>query len=334
MNSVALVGMGPSWKESLDSKADEVWGINYIYELTEEEPDLRLDRVFDIHELYFYRDSQDKVEKHINHWKYLTSKKPFRFYAPMEYEEVPDLEVYPIKEVLKLTHGFSRYIDEDGNTKRARLMTSSFDYLMGLAILELLDGKDSVHGEGKRVELYGWSMGWANSSETEYKYQLPGTAHWIGIALGRGIEVVLDKQTAIFKSQMYTYEGASMITRQTLEAFKQAWMLQMQTGQAKFHAAQGHYETMNNLLNTKPNNEMYQKSVIAAQHDVNEAWKELMQRECAVHVIDNLVEHVDTDEINLNLQSRLIQMVNEEVADAIEEGKHEEVYKGVLGNDT
>ena len=58
MNSIAIIGMGPSWKEALHSKADENWGINYIYELTEEEPDLRVDRVFDIHELYFYKDSR------------------------------------------------------------------------------------------------------------------------------------------------------------------------------------------------------------------------------------------------------------------------------------
>ena len=198
MDSIALIGMGPSWREALESKADENWGINYIYELMEAEPDLKIDRVFDIHDLYLYRDSKEKIEKHQAHWDYLTSKKPFRFYAPIEYEEVPDLEVYPVREVLKLEHGFNRYVDEDGTTKRARLMTSSFDYLMGLAILELLDGKVHVHGEGKRVELYGWAMGWANASETEYRYQLPGTAHWIGIALGRGIEVVLDKLTAIF----------------------------------------------------------------------------------------------------------------------------------------
>ena len=124
-----------------------------------------------------------------------------------------------------------------------------------------------------------------------------------------------------------------MITRQTLEAFKEAWMLQMQEGQAKFHAQQGIYQKMADLLAQNTKNQLYQRSVVSAQHDVNEAWKELMQRECAVHVIENLIEHVDTNEINLDLQSRLIQMVSEETAKAIEEGKHEEVYKGVLGNE-
>ena len=323
MNSVALVGMGPSWKEALNSKADENWSINYIYELTEEEPDLKIDRVFDIHELYFYRDSMDKIDKHIKHWEFLKGEKPFRFYVPIDYPEVPGAEIYPIKEVMKIADGFGRYIDDNGNTKKARLFTSSFDYLMALAIYELLDGKDHVHGEGKRVECYGWSMGWFNSSETEYRYQLPGTAHWIGIALGRGIEVVLDKRTSIFKSKMYTYEGASMITRQTLEAFSQAWKMQIQAAQAKFHAAQANFTTAEGLLKEKPHNEVYRKSLISAQHNVNEAWKELLQRETAIHVIENLIEKVDTNEMNLDLKSRLVQMVNDEVAEAIEEGTYE-----------
>lgn len=315
MDSIAIVGMGQSWKEALDCDVDEIWGINYIYELAELKPD----RVFDIHELGFYKDSRDTVEKHIKHWNFLTSEKPFRFYAPIMYDEVPGMEVYPIQNVIKLTEGFGRYTSEEGEVKRARLFTSSFDYLMGMAILELLDGKDSVHGEGKRVELYGWSMGWMKESETEYRYQLPGTAHWIGIALGRGIEVILDKQTDIFKSKMYTYEGASMITRQTLEAFKGGWALQLQGAQADFHNKQGIFTSIAELAAAKPQNKMYKESMMKRKHELNESWKSLMQIETAIHVLDNLLENVDTDEINLDLQSRLVQMVNEDLSKAIQE---------------
>lgn len=317
MDSVALVGMGQSWREALHSKADEIWGINYIYELMDAEPDLRIDRVFDIHELGFYKDSMDKVEKHKKHWDHLTSPKPYRFFAPLPYEGIPNLEVYPIWDVVKLTDNFGRYTTEEGEVRKSRLFTSSFDYLMGLAIWELLDGKQCVHGEGKRIECYGWSMGWMKESETEYRYQLPGTAHWIGIAIGRGIEVVLDKQTDIFKSKMYTYEGASMITRQTLEAFKHGWELQLQAAQAEFHSAQAKLQTFAELVNTKPQNELYKNGFIAAQHKVNEAWKYLMQIETGIHVIDNLLTNVDTNEIDLDLQSRMIQMVDGDISAAL-----------------
>lgn len=316
MDSIALIGMGKTWRQALESNADEKWGINYIYELTGNS-DLKVDRVFDIHELGFYKDSMDKVKKHVKHWDYLTAEKPFRFYAPLMYEEVPGMEVYPIWEVVKLTENFKRFTDEEDVLGKARLFTSSFDYMMGMAILELLDGKEHVHGEGKRVELFGWSMGWMKESETEYRYQLPGTAHWIGIAIGRGIEVILDKTTDIFKSKMYTYEGASMITRQTLEAFKHGWELQLQGAQADFHGKQATLEQFLGLLKEKPTNKAYKKSVVSKQHEVNEAWKYLMQVETGIHVIDNLLTNVDTDEIDLDLQSRLIQMVDGDVMEAI-----------------
>ena len=315
MKSIALVGMGSSWREALECDVDEIWGINYIYELK----GLKPDRVFDIHELGYYRDSMDRVDKHKIHWDYLTAEKPFRFYAPLIYDEVPGMEVYPIWDVVKLTDNFKRFTDKEGELGVARLFTSSFDYMMGFAILELLDGKQHVHGEGKRVELYGWSMGWMLESETEYKYQLPGTAHWIGIAIGRGIEVILDKTTDIFKSKMYTYEGASMITRQTLEAFKHGWELQMQGAQAEFHAKQAEFKTFSELLEQKPKNKTYLTSLQAKQHEVNESWKHLMQVETGVHVIDNLLKNVDTNEIDLDLQSRLIQMVDGDLMTAIKD---------------
>ena len=34
MDSIAIVGMGQSWQEALECDVDEIWGINYIYELT------------------------------------------------------------------------------------------------------------------------------------------------------------------------------------------------------------------------------------------------------------------------------------------------------------
>jgi hypothetical protein len=76
---------------------------------------------------------------------------------------------------------------------------------------------------------------------------------------------------------------------------------------------------MAELAATKPNNKMYEDSTIAAQHELNEAWKGLMQIETATHVIDNLLANVDTNEIDLDLQSRLIQMVDGELMEAIKD---------------
>ena len=110
-----------------------------------------------------------------------------------------------------------------------------------------------------------------------------------------------------------------MITRQTLEAFKHGWELQLQGAQADFHTKQGEFKTFMELVQLKPKDELYTTSVQVKQHELNESWKALTQIETAVHVIDNLLVNVDTDEIDLDLQSRLIQMVDGDLMEAIKE---------------
>ena len=127
---IAVVGMGPSWNTVLDrqDEYDEIWTINYYYEMK----GLKPDRVYDIHDLYFYRDSMDKVEKHAFHWEeHLLKEKDFRFFAPLPYPEVPDLEVYPMDRVMPLLKDFHR-MTEDG-VEFVKMWTSSLDYLMSAA---------------------------------------------------------------------------------------------------------------------------------------------------------------------------------------------------------
>lgn len=90
--------------------------------------------------------------------------------------------------------------------RQRSVFTSSFDFLMALAIIEGFE----------RIEVYGFEMG----SDTEYRYQREGAAYWIAQCDARGIEVVLPDNTALLKKKMYGYEGGSMIYRQDLERLK------------------------------------------------------------------------------------------------------------------
>ena len=293
MKSVALVGMGDTWELALDADVDEIWTINYYYEM----PGIVPDRVFDIHDLYWYRDSADKIPKHKYHWlNHLMKEKDFRFYAPLEYPDVPGAEVYPIHEVAAdLLSGFWRATDDDYILVN-QFFTSSFDYIMALAI----------HEGFERIELYGWSMGWFNSSETEYKYQLPGLAFWTGLALGRGINVILDKDVDVFKSRMYCFGGYDMVTRQTLETFRKAWEFKLQERQAQFHTAQGTFKTFMELAQQNPEKEAYRNSLKAKQIEVNEAFKNLIHAEGALGMVEHLIKDVDLEETDVEIESHMI----------------------------
>jgi len=296
MKSVALVGMGDTWSLVLDADVDETWSINYFYEM----PGIELDRVFDIHNLHWYRDNVGKIPLHKHHWfKHLLEEKPFRFYAPLEYPEVPGLEVYPIREVAAdLLSGFWRGT-VDNHVLINKFFTSSFDYVMALAI----------HEGFERIELYGWSMGWFNSSETEYRYQLPGLAFWTGIALGRGITVLVDNEVDIFKSRMYCYGGYDMVTRQTLETFARAWELKLQECSATFHTTKGTFKTYMELAEANPDITEYQNNIKAKKTELNEAFKNLMHAEGALGMVDHLIKNVDLEETDVEIESNMLGVI-------------------------
>ena len=307
---IAIVGMGPSWNAILDirDEYDEVWSINYYYEMPGVDPD----RVYDVHDLYFYRDSMDKVPKHIKHWEeHLTQPKDFRFFAPLPYPEVPDLEIYPIDKVVPLLKDFRR-MKEDGGVEYIKFWTSSFDYLMSAACAEL--------DEGDEVHLFGWTMGWdSKRNETEYQYQLPGLCFWTGYALGKGISVYVDKKVPIFKSRMYTYEGASVMTIQTLETFKGGFELQMQQATAEFHTEQGKYAQFMEQYNKTSGRarDLMKEEATRRQHGMNQAMEKVIRSETASQVIQHLLDNVDMAELNTEIESEMIRVVDGEIAKAL-----------------
>jgi len=194
MKSVALYGFAPATREGVwDSKADEVWSIVWAYKY-----DLpRLDRIVEIHPVWMQAASKKpEYEKPRKHWEWLKNNKDIPVYMIAQHPEVPMSIQYPLKEVMDMLP----------SSRRKKVFTSSFDFLIGLALYEGFD----------RIECYGFEMG----SDTEYRYQREGAAYWIGQCDARGVELVLPDNTALLRNKVYMYEGGSMIYRQDLERMK------------------------------------------------------------------------------------------------------------------
>lgn len=109
--------------------------------------------------------------------------------------------------------------------RQRKVFSSSFDFLMGLALMEGY----------RRIECYGFEMG----SDTEYRYQREGAAYWIGQCDARGVELVLPENTALLRNRMYGYEGGSMIYRQDLERMRTVRQQQKVEGFAKLANLEG-----------------------------------------------------------------------------------------------
>ena len=117
------------------------------------------------------------------------------------YEDVPSSVKYPKEEIVKaLLPNIWREVN--GKVDQVENFTSSTAYALALAIYQ---GK-------KRIELAGIEM----TSDTEYVRQRPGVYFWLGIAAGRGIDVVLHSPL-LMNEKLYGYTGEVVIQRQEFE---------------------------------------------------------------------------------------------------------------------
>lgn len=195
--SVAIVGFAPvTFQHALGTMADEVWTMNHAYRII---PDERvITRLFDLHKIEYLDD--ENAGGGPEYWGWLQKPHAFPIYMQEHDPRIPASVRYPLEEVCDSL--FPSFLRGD---KMIQYFTSSFSFMMALAI----------HEGFQRVEVYGIEMG----TNTEYIYQRDGAALVIGLALGRGMQVILHPDSTLFKAKLYGYEDYQMVTRQTLEAY-------------------------------------------------------------------------------------------------------------------
>lgn len=194
MRSVALYGFAEATRDGIwQSKADEIWSVIWAYKY-----DLpKLDRILEIHPVWLQaRSEKPEYGKIRDHWMWLKQNESIPIYMLIAHPDVPMCKRYPIEKA-------QSFLPE---RRKKKVFSSSFDYLVALAIVEGFE----------RIECYGFEMG----SDTEFRYQREGAAYWIGQCDARGIDLVLPENTALLRNRMYGYEGGSMIYRQDLERMK------------------------------------------------------------------------------------------------------------------
>jgi hypothetical protein len=112
-----------------------------------------------------------------DHWEWLRQPHEFPIWMVAQFKDIPNSVRYPIEEAYELSRGY---------------LTSTFSYMMALAILMGY----------KRIELYGFEM----AVDSDYVYQKAGAEYLIGVAQGKGIEVVLPENCSLLRGNLYGYE--------------------------------------------------------------------------------------------------------------------------------
>jgi hypothetical protein len=190
--TVALVGLAPSSCSlaPFDDPEVEIWGLNEAHAFKWMK---RADRWFQIHCSKSWKRPVAKRDIR-GHYEWL-KKNPWNIPIYMQYwnDEIPNVRAYPLHEVTDLFFkNFKR------GEKTIRYFTSTFAYMMGVALLE---GRRGIINEQpfERIEIYGFEM----SDKVEYVRQKACAEFWIGLAMGLGIEVYTPENCQILLSTLY-----------------------------------------------------------------------------------------------------------------------------------
>lgn len=191
--TVALVGMAPTSCSlaPYDDEDVEIWGLN---EAASFQWMKRWTRWFQLHKSDDFMRDLNPHRMHERgyvrgHYDWLKTQHNKPIYMQFVYSEIPDSKELPLVELYStLLPGLRR-----GNEKSVKYFTSTFAYMMALAIYEMFE----------RIELYGFEM----SGGDEFVPQKACAEFWIGYALGRGIEVVLPEGSQLAWGPLYGFQG-------------------------------------------------------------------------------------------------------------------------------
>lgn len=148
----------------------------------------RVDEYFEMHGPDIYRWEIRRPNKHLDWIKAF----PGRVFMHRHDPEIPNSIEYPLAAVAETIGADLSRVDEDGKIEPgtgAPYLSSSISYQIALGIHE---GYEEIH-------LYGVDL----NTGGEYAWQRAGVEHLLGIALGKGIKVVLPSNCPLLQGKLY-----------------------------------------------------------------------------------------------------------------------------------
>jgi hypothetical protein len=177
---VAIVGYGPSRSQCpFEDESFEIWGMNEIYQVVP-----RLDILFELHDIRHVIESF-RNKNHIEWLQnspipvYMVKKFDNRFKCPISASIA-----YPWAEII---------------AQYGTFLTCQVSEMLALAMLM----------EYKEVHLYGIDLSSSKGFGKEYSKQKESIAHFVGIAIGKGIKVYIPRESTLLKTTLiYGLQGS------------------------------------------------------------------------------------------------------------------------------
>jgi hypothetical protein len=367
MKSVAIYGFAPQTRDYvLESDADEVWSLNnfYNYGLPEE----RVTRTFEMHELWMASVYAQEERGNIagkQYWDWLKKEHHFPIYMSKvradfkrDLEEIKQLDIesldaselqhwgiklkeveiafdffdkdlkatilkYPLDDIIDDVFPKIPGLDTDKFPERGvkPYFVSSIDYMSALAVYEGFD----------RIEYYGVEL----REKTEWAMQKSGATFWAGVAMGRGIEVVIPTNSVLIKAPLYGIEtGAQMIPIQVPEELKRKLLLEFDRNRNMHNHFTGKYtvlvDTHKELIedgNKDGAVKVFEK-MKGVQKEADEAMVRMYLAEGGMNAMGYLINHENLKLEPLTLQSVTKMESLDEETDPEREPEHVPVPEG------
>lgn len=216
MTTLCIVGSHPRAKETFDfDRSDcEIWVFNEALRM---EWVKRADAVFQMHLEAIWRNPKNRNDP--NHYEWLKSGQTPTVYMQEQYPDVPRSVRYPLEDIRAELLPRFEWTSKDRTGRD--YFSSTFCYAFALGILKRYDV----------IEIHGVEM----ETDTEYRYQRDGLTFWLGLALGRGIEV--RAFCNIFDFPLYGYEGEATLDNDEFERRIAELTPQLETAKAKYTEA-------------------------------------------------------------------------------------------------
>jgi len=183
--TVAIVGMSPTSCSlaPYNEPGVDIWGLNeeHAFDWFKNK-----DGWFQLHKPQSFRRHLAKRNVY-GHYAWLKKKHSFPIYMQHKYPDVPASVEFPLHDIWedclsKVWRG----------KEKVRFCTSTAAFMVALAI----------HQKYERIEIYGVDM----SGNDEYIPQRDGMHFWMGIAIGRGIEIYVPGNNVLMMGRLYGYE--------------------------------------------------------------------------------------------------------------------------------
>lgn len=212
-NKVAIVGTSPSSRHlaPYEDPEFEIWSLTCNYLNLP-----RWDRWFEIHKLYAF-EGKSPVVPGLLEWLAQQNNPTQPVYIQESWPSVPNGVIFPREEVQK-AFPFAT---------QNKFYTSTIAWMQALAI----------YMGYTTIGIWGVDM----AAEGEYGEQKEGCAFWGGVAIGRGIELIIPKESDLMKSRLfYAYDNTSPMDSKLL-ARQEELDHRMHTAQNQMKAAEIEY---------------------------------------------------------------------------------------------